>query len=345
MRAGVIGLGVGRSHIRGYQALHGVEVAAIADVSQTALDTVAQEFGVADTNTDYTELLARPDIDVVSVCTPDSLHAEQSLAALEAGKHVLCEKPMTTSIDDAAKVVAKVRETGLTFMMCHNYRFTPQFVRLKEVQDTGILGNIYYADSSYVQDLYSMESLGPDYWRFKDPQDFYLGGAVHNVDLMRWVIGDIEEVHAFSNHMMPFYPIDENYVSSFRFANGCIGRVLLILGSKMKDKFFVDLNVYGHGGALKTTMQKPELVQNVDALEGDAPFIEAVAPANSHDLAIAHFVECVREGKRPCADEVDGAKSVAVCLAAIQSSREGRPIKIDYGFIGHGQLPAREKES
>ena len=334
MRAGVIGLGVGRSHIRGYQALDGVEVAAIADLSQAALDAVAQEFNVADTYTDYTELLARTDIDVVSICTPDSLHAKQALVALDAGKHVLCEKPMTTTTEDAGRVVAKVRETGRTFMMCHNYRFTPQFVRLKEVLDSGVLGDVFYADSSYVQDLYSMESLGPDYWRFKDPQDFYLGGAVHNVDLMRWVLGDIEEVHAFSNHMMPFYPIDENYVSSFRFANGCIGRVLLVLGSKMKDQFFVDLNVYGYGGALKATMQKSELVQNVDALEGSAPLVEVVEPANSHELAIAHFVDCVREGEHPAIDEVDGAKSVAICLAAIQSSREGRPVAVDYSFIG-----------
>ena len=334
MRAGVIGLGVGRTHIRGYQKAPGVEVAAIADVREDALANVAQEHGIADVYTDYRELLGRPDIDVVSICTPDSLHAEQSLAALSAGKHVLCEKPMTTSIEDAATVVQKVRETGLTFMMCHNYRFTPQFVRLKEVLDTGILGDVFYADSSYVQDLYSMESLGPDYWRFKDPQDFYLGGAVHNVDMLRWVIGEIEEVHAYSNHMMPFYPIDENYVSSFRFANGCIGRVLLVLGSKMKDQFFVDLNVYGYGGALKTTMQKPELVQNVDALEGSAPLVEVVEPANSHELAIAHFVACVQEGKRPSVDEVDGAKAVAVCLATIQSAREGKPVAVDYGFIG-----------
>jgi predicted dehydrogenase len=203
-----------------------VEVAAIADVVEGAQDSVALEFGTADAYADYADLLARPDIDVVSICTPDSLHAEQAVAALDACKHVLCEKPMTTTIADAAYVLQKVRETGLTFMMCQSYRFTPQFARLKEVLASGILGDVFYADSSYVQDLYFMEDLGPDNWRVKDPQDFYLGGAVHNVDLLRWVIGEIEEVHAYSNHMMPIYPIDENGVSSFRFANGCIGRIL-----------------------------------------------------------------------------------------------------------------------
>jgi predicted dehydrogenase len=333
MRAAVIGLGVGKSHIKGYQALQGVEVAAIADVSEAALESAAEQFGIDSTYTDYAELLARPDIDVVSTCTPDALHAEQALAALGAGKHVLCEKPMTTRLADAAEIVAKVRETGLAFMMCHNYRFTPQFARLKELTETGVLGDVYYADSSYVQDLYSMEALGPDYWRFKDPQDFYLGGAVHNVDLLRWVIGEVEEVHAFSNHMMPFYPIDENYVSSFRFANGCIGRVLLILGSQLKDQFFVDLNVYGYRGALKTTMQSPQVVQNLGALEGSEVVVETCPSANSHMQAVAHFVDSVRRGKRPSIDEVDGAKSVAVCLAAIQSSSEGRPVTVDYGFL------------
>ena len=66
------------------------------------------------------------------------------------------------------------------------------------------------------------------------------------------------------------------------------------------------------------------------ALDGDTPLVEAVEPANSHELAIAHFVESVKQGKRPDVDEIDGARAVAVCLAAIQSSREGRPIVVDY---------------
>jgi predicted dehydrogenase len=333
LRVGVIGLGVGRTHIRAYQSVPGVEVLAIADVAQDARDRARQEFGIPSVFSDYRALLEYAEIDAVSICTPDRLHAEQALRALEAGKHVLCEKPMTTTLEEAAQVVRKVSETGLTFMMCHNYRFIPQFARLKQLADSGAVGKLFYADSSYIQDLYFMDSLGPEYWRFKDPQDLYLGGAVHNVDLARWICGEIVEVHAYSNHMWPAYPIDENYVSNFRFANGCIGRVLLILGTKLKDKFLVDLNVYGGEGALRAIMQRPEVIYNADQLGGDCPAAIPVREASSHTLAISEFVACILERRRPMLDVMEGAKAVAVCLAAIQSAREGKSVAVSTAYL------------
>ena len=204
LRAAVIGLGIGRRHIQAYRALPGVEVTAVVDVESNALLSAQREFGIAQGFTDYRQALDRADIDLVSICTPDRLHAEQALAALDAGKHVLCEKPLATRSEGAAAIVRKVRETGRKLMVCHNYRFIPQFARLRQLAQAGEVGGLFYAESSYVQDLYFMETLGPNYWRLKDPQDFYLGGAVHNVDLLRWVMGEIVEVHAYATHMMPF---------------------------------------------------------------------------------------------------------------------------------------------
>jgi predicted dehydrogenase len=178
-----------------------------------------------------------------------------------------------------------------------------------------------------------MEQLGPDYWRFKDPQDFYLGGAIHNVDLLRWLLGEIVEVHAFAHHVMPFYPLDDNYTTNFRFAGGEIGRLLLLLGARLKEQFLVEAAVFGTHGALKAAMQRNEVVHNRSDLPGDQPFVEPVAAADSFVLEIAHFVDCVRHGKRPLVDAAEGARAVAVCIAAIQSAREQRPIPVDYGDI------------
>jgi predicted dehydrogenase len=178
-----------------------------------------------------------------------------------------------------------------------------------------------------------MESLGTDYWRLRDPQDFYLGGAIHNVDLLRWIVGEVVEVHSYANHGMPFYPLDDNYVSVFRFDGGRIGRLLLVLGARLKDKFAVDVNVYGQQGALKATMERREVVQNVASLEGEGPVALHVEDADSFALEIAHFVDCVREGARPLVDVVEGATGVAVCLAAIRSAREGRPVTVAYDGI------------
>ncbi len=333
LRVAVIGLGFGRRHIQAYQGLPGVQVVAIVSRDAERREQAAQEYGIPNAYADHGQALAQEDLDLVSICTPDRLHARQALDALDAGVHVLCEKPIATAIEDAAALVRKVRETGLVFAAGHNYRYIPQFARLKALVDERVVGDLLLGESSYVQDLYAMESLGPDYWRFADPQDFYLGGAIHNVDLLRWVMGEVQEVHAYSNHGMPAYPLDDTYVSNFTFEDGRIGRLLLVLGARLKEKFRFDLNVYGRAGALRATMGRSEVVQDVDRLEGEEPVVRSVEGADPIALEIAHVVECVRAGKQPLVDVVEGAKAVAVCLAAIRSAREGRPVTVDYYFL------------
>jgi UDP-N-acetylglucosamine 3-dehydrogenase len=333
LRVAVIGLGFGRRHIRAYQGLPGVKVAAVVARNAEGREQAAREYGIPTTYADHVQLLSDGGIDLVSICTPDRLHARQALDALQAGAHVLCEKPIATTLEDAAALVRAVRETGLVYAAGHNYRYIPQFARLKALVDEGAVGDLLLGESSYVQDLYAMQGLGPSYWRFADPQDFYLGGAIHNVDLLRWVVGEVREVHAYSNHGMPFYPLDDIYISNFTFENGRMGRLLLVLGARLKDKFRFDLNVYGREGALRAALGRSEVVQDVDRLEGEAPVALPVREADSLALEIAHVVECVRAGRQPLVDVVEGAKGVAVCLAAIRSAREGQPVVVGYDFL------------
>jgi predicted dehydrogenase len=329
----VLGLGIGRAYIRALQAVADVQVLAVAARDPQAQAQARSEFGVPQSFTDWRAAVDCPGVDVVCVCTPDRLHAEQTLYALDAGKHVFCEKPLTTSLEDAARVVARVRQTGLKLMVGHTYRFVPQFAKLRELLQAGAVGQPFLAESRYVQDLFSMESLGPDYWRFKDPQDFYLGGAVHNVDLLQWLMGDVVEVQAYANHGMPFYPLDDNYVSNYRFASGAIGRVLLALGGRFRTRFAFDAAVHGPLGILSATMKAPEVVEDVDGLVGEGPRVHVLQAANSHGRAVAHFVDCVRQDRQPASDAVAGAKAVAVCLAVIRAAREGRAVAVDYGFL------------
>jgi UDP-N-acetylglucosamine 3-dehydrogenase len=348
LRIAVIGLGFGRRHIQAYQHLPGVTVAAIVARSAERREQAAQEYGIPAAYADHRQLLSEEEIDLVSICTPDRLHARQALDALQAGVHVLCEKPIATTIEEAAALVRAVRRTGLIYAAGHNYRFFSQFARLKALADDGAVGDLLLGESSYVQDLYDMEGLGPNYWRLADPQDFYLGGAIHNVDLLRWVMGEVCEVHAYSAHGMPFYPLDDTYVSNYTFENGRIGRLLLVLGARLKDKFRFDLKVYGREGALRAALGRSEVEQDVGA-HGRAPVPQAGAPevegvdVGEHGCAplpqpdalaleIAHVVECVRRDQSPLVDVVEGAKAVAVCLAAVRSAREGRPVAIDYSF-------------
>jgi predicted dehydrogenase len=362
LRVAVIGLGFGRRHIAAYQRLPGVTVVAVAARSAERREEAAREYGIPAAYERYEDILARGDVDLVSICTPDRLHARQALDALAAGTHVLCEKPIATTLEEAASLVRAVRASGLVYAAGHNYRFFAQFARLKALADQGAVGELLLGESSYVQDLYDMESLGPDYWRLADPQEFYLGGAIHNVDLLRWVMGEVREVHAYSVHGMPFYPLDDTYVSNLCFENGRIGRLLLVLGARLKEKFRFDLNVYGRQGALRAALGQDEVEEDVGARRtvgahgrvplqaADALARESVDPIARESVdpiarEIAHVVECVRGGhgtsggqetsggRQPLVDVVEGAKGVAVCLAAVRSARERRPVAVEYSFL------------
>ena len=333
LRVAVAGLGIGRRHLQAFRLLPAVEVVAVASRSESTVQQAQQEFQIPHGFTDVAQMLDAVELDALSICTPDRQHAEQTLLALEAGLHVLCEKPLTTTLEEAATLVQRVRKSDRTVMVGQNFRFLPQFSQLQQRVKAGAIGELFLAESNYIQNLYAIANRGPEHWRLRDPQDFYLGGAVHNVDLLRWVAGEIVEVHSYAKHIMPFYGLDDNYVSNLRFASGAIGRLALVLGARLKDKFQLDLRVYGPAGALSSSLAHSAVVEDADHLSGDKAVVSPVEPADAIALEVAHFVHCIRSGQPPLCDIVEGAKNVAVCLAAIQSAQSGQPVTVDYSFL------------
>ena len=328
--AAVVGLGVGQVHLRAYQAIEGVRIAAVADVSPDALIKARDEFSVPFTYTDYRQAIDRPDVDVVSICTPDRLHVEQAVYALEHGKHVLCEKPIATDMIGLERIVAAVKSSGLVFYAGHNYRFIPQFAALWAMVSHGDIGQPFFVDTCYIQDLWGMKSLGPDYWRFKDPQDLFIGGAVHNVDLLQWLAGEVAEVHAYGANTLEFWPVENNYTANLKFKSGCLGHVLLELGAKRKRKFEVRLRAFGQEGSVEAENGLLQVLRDLGDAPGEQPEVVPVEAANSHQREIEHFVDCVRAGGQPLVDINQGAKVMAVCFAAVRSARSGQPVTVEY---------------
>jgi len=144
---GIIGAGgIARGvHIPGYQKLANAQVLAVSDPVQVAREGVAQQFGIEDAYADFHEMLKRDDIHAVSVTTPNFLHAEAAIAALEAGKHVLCEKPLAMNVREGEAMVEASRRTGRKLMCGFNYRFSPEVQALKRFAEAGEFGEMYYA--------------------------------------------------------------------------------------------------------------------------------------------------------------------------------------------------------
>jgi len=164
----IIGLGFGAEFIPIYLRHPGARMAAICQRTETTLNAIGDKFGIAKRYTSYDELLADPDIDAVHINTPIPNHAEQSIAALKAGKHVACTVPMATSVEDCKAIVDLVRETGLKYMMMETVVYAREFLFMKELHDKGELGKLQFLKASHQQDMDGW----PGYWPGLPPMHY-----------------------------------------------------------------------------------------------------------------------------------------------------------------------------
>ncbi|HEX2908534.1 MAG TPA: Gfo/Idh/MocA family oxidoreductase [Phototrophicaceae bacterium] len=188
LRGGVIGLGVGKAHAKGYLSSPDVELIAVCDSNEDRLQTLAAEWDVPVRYTDYKKMLAETPLDMVSICLPNALHAEAALLALEAGLHVICEKPMAPTVAEARHMLEMAQRCNRRLMIAYNFRYRPDTRWMKNLVQSGALGTIYQANVSWRR-----ETGIPGSGWFGE-KDLAGGGAlidlgVHVIDLALWLMG------------------------------------------------------------------------------------------------------------------------------------------------------------
>ncbi|WP_051321833.1 Gfo/Idh/MocA family protein [Alicyclobacillus contaminans] len=171
---------------------------AIAGRDESAVREAARRFGFASYETDWRRLVERDDIDVVDIVTPNNMHAEIAVAAAKAGKHVICEKPLAMSVEQAEQMLEAVQSSGVRALICHNYRFAPAVQYAKRLIADGRLGRIYHVRAQYLQD-WVMDPHFPLVWRMQ--KSVTGSGALgdigaHIVDLARFLVGEITDLTA-----------------------------------------------------------------------------------------------------------------------------------------------------
>jgi predicted dehydrogenase len=234
LRAGVIGTGmIGKAHLNRYREIPEVEVVAVADLRKDEAERVAAEHGVETVFTDYRKLLAIDEIDIVDVCLPNALHCPVTVAALKAGKHVYCEKPMANSGAEARKMVATANATGCKLAIQLNTLFSNEAKAARRIIEAGVLGRIYHAKSSHYRRRGRCYVDG-----YATPvfvQKEHAGGGamadmgVYHLSLMLWLLGnpEVETVSAATYQEIPMdekrrreskYDVEETAVAFVRFA-------------------------------------------------------------------------------------------------------------------------------
>ena len=308
------------------------------------LEAFAAEVGCRFWTTDYRELIAHDDLDVVAIYSPDHLHAEMCIEALDAGKHVICTKPMCTSVDDAAAIVSKVRETGLKFLVGQTMRFDLEFTAAKRFVEDGDLGEIVAEEAHYVHDMRPVFEFTP--WRLHAPQDFMFGGVVHPADIVRCFMGEVEEVHAFGSKggLTPEYPLKNNFFLNLKFKSGKIGRIMGLYGTSHIPMPMMQIGLYGTKGSLVadfTDNKGGTLKVHMDKTGVEEPMVITYPPevdrsAYGHGATVIrymrHFQECLDNDLEPSPNALDGARSVAIGATAWESIESGQVVKVRTEF-------------
>lgn len=329
---GVIGLSMGRMHLSGIVE-NGFEIGAICDVDPEVLKRVGDEFHVAEERRflDWHDVVALSDVNAVVIVTPDQLHREMCETFLSAGKHVLCEKPLALLREDLDAIIAASKKAHTKFMVGQICRFNPGFLKMKELIDEGKIGDIYYMESEYAHD-YAKILHG---WRADPNRHGVVGGGCHAVDLMRWFLGDPTEVFAYGVHkMLPDVTYNDTTVGVLKFPNEVIGKVFVSTGCKRN--YTMRTLVYGTKGTLiykdkKTAVRYFGLAEDGVSL---APVQLFDFEERDHNTfgEIKMFVDHILNDTPVILTAEQGAKTVATCLAIVESSKTGKPVVPDYNF-------------
>ena len=323
LRVGVVGAGmIAGCHVRAYSATPGVEVVAVADPRPAKAERLARTVGAAAV-ADVEEVLRR-DVDVVSVCTPPGTHADVAVRAIEAGRHVLCEKPLAGSLADCRRIVEAAAATEKVVMVGQVSRFEPDHRAAKELVEGGYVGEVAMMVHSITTSLPGWSEGG---W-LADPQQSggpLLDLAVHSFDYLAWVAGsEAVRVHAVAGDS-PVGPSTYT-VATVRYANGALGQVEASWAHPEPRGFKVGVELTGREGRISWTGDG--LIGGTMHLAGGETVWLDPLGERGFSSEIGAFVDAVRDGSPSPVPAEAGFRATRTALAAHESLRTGQPVDL-----------------
>ena len=326
--------GISHTWLRGIQAIDGLEIVGLVDLVEEAARKRAKEFELqAQVGSDLDAVLSATHPDIVFNCTIPEAHVDVTLAALEHGCHVLSEKPLADSMDNARRMVAAAERAGKLFAVIQNRRFHPGIRRLSRFLRAGTIGEITTVDSDFY--------IGAHFGGFRDHMEhvLLLDMAIHTLDAARLIAG-ADPVSVYCKEWNPagsWYDHDASAVAVFELGDGI---VYTYRGSwcaeGMNTSWECDWRVIGQKGSVIWDGGEGFQAQVVAQSRGfrseyadvEVPPLDPADKIGAHAGQIADFCDCVREGRTPETIASDNIKSLAMVLSAIESASQRREIRV-----------------
>lgn len=364
LRVGIIGLGwPGQRHIEGYQKHDGAQIVALSDVNTEAAERVKAEYHVdgAQIFGDYHDMLAGDTIDAVSICTPNFLHVPIAIDALDAGKHVLLEKPLSNTLAEGLRLAAKVSaRPGQAFMIALNNRYRPDSIVLRRQIDAGELGPIYYAKTGWLRGASEFNLRGWFTQKERSGGGPLIDLGVHMLDLALWFMGNPRPVSVTGSVYSEFHEemsartgtdvnVEDLATAFVKLDNG--GTIVLDVSwmSHIEESDLVYTQLFGKSGGAKITRSSTpgsgsSEQMSINTTSGSGPDRATLVsrPEFRNQLAaepgfmlyesfrgeVADFVDSIAAGRQPGATITHGLDILRILDAIYQSAETGREIDL-----------------
>ncbi len=331
VRIGLVGVGAAAqiNHIPALKKTEGLELVGLCDRDPEKAARVAQKFGIEHAFDRFDDLLAAEDIDAIDICTPNYLHAPMAIAALEAGKHVLCERPFARRAEEAANMVKAAKKADRLLLCAVQHRFRPDAQLLKKFVEKGDLGDIFFAKAGWLRQRTEWDS---DEWRRQKRES---GGGVvldlgfQMLDLSLWVLGNPAVVSVSASvHRLRKDEVEDSATALLRLDNGTTLTLELTWGLLM-EKDFAYLNLFGAGGA---ALLNPFRVHK--GMHGSLVNVTPTLDTSRYqykqalETQVLHFSEALRRGTKPMGTGEEILPVMESIDAIYRSADQGKEVRL-----------------
>lgn len=338
----VVGLGIGRAHMDAAAASERADLIAVCDLLEKKLAAAKRKYPYVLTYTDFDEMIENPDIDIVSICLPSAMHAEYACKAMAKGKHVLIEKPIDITIEAAEKIEKSRVKFGVTVGVVHQNRYNAPMDAIKSAVDEGRLGTLavatfgvkWYRDQSY----YDGNWHGT--WNM-DGGGSLMNQAVHTVDLMQWLMGEVKSVHSVMGIYNHNIETEDMTASVITFKSGAAAT--FVSTTCAYPGISTEISLYGSKGSIEADadLLKTWKIMGDDEDEEEEEMLARYGRGNGqakeaypsllfgHEAVVEDIISAVLDGHEPRIMPREAIKSVRIVDAIYRSAKTNETVYLD----------------